>query len=280
LPEQAIQAGIQQLHTVLAIILTQARALPSQFDNAEPFEDLGHCTSLLHLRMEVWAAFVTLDDAYDRLNIQGTECRQDLNVKLDQILTAIETLDDLLQEEQYLELLSIVTSLPLLRNWKLMLAESYRTDLPWWLNGTLEEAAARIERSILRDEYCNLGWRHLQQRRPQPRSFVFRRHDTGLSPHGETVSLPEQWQLAAALRQSIRLESDEQHVLWLVPHPNEQLRTLRLIPPIATHSSTVFIDHKPVALVEPWNADGQAIIQTSAIQPVVEDGAELELRTD
>ena len=85
---------------------------------------------------------------------------------------------------------------------------------------------------------------------------------------------------AASSLQSIELVSDDGNELWLILHPDEQLTTLRLARPIATASTIVFIDHERVELVEPWDADGEAIIRTSTIRPVVEHGAELELPTE
>ena len=85
---------------------------------------------------------------------------------------------------------------------------------------------------------------------------------------------------AASSLQGIVLKSAEKDELSLIPHPDEQLTTLRLVPPIATDRTILLIDHEPVELVEPWDADGEAIIRTFTIRPVLERGAELELRTE
>jgi hypothetical protein len=85
---------------------------------------------------------------------------------------------------------------------------------------------------------------------------------------------------AASSLQGIVLKSAEKDELSLIPHPDEQLTTLRLVPPIATDRTILLIDHEPVELVEPWDADGEAIIRTFPIRPVLERGAELELRPE
>jgi hypothetical protein len=71
-----------------------------------------------------------------------------LGHQYDKILDAFRSLDSTLQSEEHLRLLSVAVELPLLENWRLMLADPFREALPWWLDGRLETAARAIEEEI------------------------------------------------------------------------------------------------------------------------------------
>jgi len=68
------------------------------------------------------------------------------------LLDALATLDDQLQQDEQIRLLSVATEMSLLDNWRKMLAEPYRDPLPWWLDGRLEAAADEMRQFIDSDQ--------------------------------------------------------------------------------------------------------------------------------
>jgi len=156
----AIHAALNLLQAATA----HAHELPARFDDAEPLEDMHVCTSGLHSRMETWAMLVAIDDAYQcYLNCR----RADQAVFADwlqQLRAADDAFTAALQQPEQMRLLSVATELPLLENWRKMLAGEYRELLPWWLDGTLEQIAADMGGQIdkLAVE-CRLA--HHQQKR-------------------------------------------------------------------------------------------------------------------
>ena len=83
---------------------------------------------------------------------------------------------------------------------------------------------------------------------------------------------------AAASQQPLWLFADIGYKLGLMPAQDERFTTLRLVPRIATGANFIRVSQSRVELVEPWDADGQAVIQTAAILPILE-GRDLELET-
>jgi hypothetical protein len=140
----AVPASVELLR-ILKHTATCAEELPAKFDKAEPFEDISHCTSILHLLMETWATAISFEESF-RFYVERTgDIDSKLGHQYDKILDAFRSLDSTLQDEEKLGLLSVATELPLLENWRLMLAEPFREVLPWWLDGRLEAAARAIE---------------------------------------------------------------------------------------------------------------------------------------
>jgi len=150
LPIELLAPAIFKMLRLLELSTEDARSLPSRFDNSEAFEDLSHCTSILHSLMELWAMYIIIDDEY-RLSLkENTDVF--FEERMHRLLDAFTVLDAEVQGEEQLHILSIVTELPLLDNWRKMLAKPYRKHLPWWLDGTLEEAATQVRRSIMNED--------------------------------------------------------------------------------------------------------------------------------
>lgn len=100
---------------------------------------------LLENRMDIWAAVIAIEESGHRWIEAGGGEHARLFSVLGSACQACEQLDDVLCED--LETLSTAACLPvLLHNWRLFLGEQFRSHLPWWLDGTLEETAARLER--------------------------------------------------------------------------------------------------------------------------------------
>jgi hypothetical protein len=147
LPVELLAPAIAGMLHMLESATDDARTLPARFDNSEPLEDRSHCTSILHSLMELWAMYIVVDDEYQHNLNEGSD--NFFNALMHQLLAAFSSLDAEVQRDEQKHLLSIATELPLLDNWRKMLAEPYCEHLPWWLDGTLEEAAVEVRRSVL-----------------------------------------------------------------------------------------------------------------------------------
>lgn len=121
-----------------------AKRLVEVFDNSLGYEAMDHCCGVLESCMDVYAAMQAIMDSLD------AEWDGELFCAAHQLAMAIDERDRILWEKDNLEILSIVVELPLLANWRSTLVEPWRTALPWWLDGTLEEIAEQIEQECRR----------------------------------------------------------------------------------------------------------------------------------
>lgn len=140
-PPELIVAGIEELNRTLRVAIEQAERLPRTFDESEPLEDRDHCTGFLHLAMESWAMFVSIEEQYQLHLEKHNDLDSPFSLLMDLLIDKIEALDRRMQSQEVLEILSVATELPLLENWRKMLAEPYRSTPPWWLDGTLEKVS-------------------------------------------------------------------------------------------------------------------------------------------
>jgi hypothetical protein len=121
-----------------------AHSLPERWDRAFPAEADQLCAELLQTRHEIWCATQAIHDAYEESLYAQDERLPQLEEAIDALGEACTELDDALSTPENLSLLSTLASLPLLKNWRDALVEPYRTVLPWWLSGTLEAEAPRV----------------------------------------------------------------------------------------------------------------------------------------
>lgn len=141
-PGSTVVAAIDDFLCLLLAATSNAKQLPSDFDWADPDEAVDCCTSVLHDRMEVWAAFIGIQAVYKSARKREPALRDLLSFRMCQLWHTIKSLDDVLQQPEQMQLLSAATERPLLDNWRKMLAGKYRKLPPWWLDGTLEQLAA------------------------------------------------------------------------------------------------------------------------------------------
>jgi hypothetical protein len=135
-------AAARQLQSYLDQWVEQARALEQRWAERDPVAGEDLCLEVVETRMEAWAAFVAVDEAYadclgERDPLAGRFAGQ-----LDAVLDRLEAWDGLLQ--QHVVLLSVAADTQLLGNWRANLAGNFRQPLPWWLDGCLEEAARQL----------------------------------------------------------------------------------------------------------------------------------------
>lgn len=102
---------------------------------------------LLQTRMAAWAGFVAIDRAYAHGLETGESDNEVDQALLDKLLGALEDFDAALLAQE--ERLCMIAHLPLLQEWRQLLAAPFRDPLPWWLDGTLEAAAREMQRRAL-----------------------------------------------------------------------------------------------------------------------------------
>jgi hypothetical protein len=154
-------AAAEVLEKYLGEWAEDARTLAERWERADDMveaEDL--CLGLLRARMEAWAVWVAVDDVYqDGLERGNADPR--LASALDRLMDALERLDEGLREE--IDLLSLAAGTNLLDNWRAQLAPRYRDNPPWWLDGTLEGAARRLDERALATQPGEAVGRKLRQ---------------------------------------------------------------------------------------------------------------------
>jgi hypothetical protein len=129
-------AGGRRLASLLPNWAQKARELESRLARLEgEVETNDLCFDLLEARMEAWAAFVAIDEAYHGCALARSAQHAEFTALIDQLLDRTEELDREMQEQ--LDLLSLVARYPLLDNWRRALKPPYSEALPWWLDGRL-----------------------------------------------------------------------------------------------------------------------------------------------
>jgi len=264
LPGQTILAGGRRFSAVLEGFIGDVRGLPDRFDEDDPPEDVVACENILRQQMEAWAAFVAFDGAYSKIVDRGSEDVAALHAAMDRILDLIQTLDELLQQDEYIGLLAVTVGSSLLKDWRSSLAATYRELPPWWLDGTLEQAAADLDREILDSDPLAV----LVRPPDQPLKLVFRR-------------AAQESRLAAAEHgEKVVLEGNLGRELWVLEHPKPGLSTLQLNPPPQSKIAALLVTGDPIETVEPWDKSGEAVVRTADIAPVLDHAAEMELHFD
>ncbi len=149
LPAPEAIAAAQELTRHLAVWVQEAGDLPSRWDTAAPGVEDHYCADLLKARMDAWAAYLAITEAYDDCLVQDEPAAQDLGQALDRLVDALDRFDQTLQQPEILALLSTLAGTPLLDNWRQSLGVPDGRFLPWWLDGTLEQEDRRIEAECL-----------------------------------------------------------------------------------------------------------------------------------
>ena len=140
LPPEIAIAAAEHLVVQAARLKEQTESLPEQWDTAETDLEWDQWSGgILTARMEIWAAWVAIDQAYEACLENQDEQTETLEQALDANGESLDKLDEAMRGQA--DLLSWITHEFLLENWRRMLAESFCLPFPWWLDGTLEQAA-------------------------------------------------------------------------------------------------------------------------------------------
>lgn len=155
LPPGMALAAARYLSGLLPWLVEDARTLPERWDEqrtAAEAEEL--CLELLEARMETWAAYVALDEAFAESLDPGDQPPHSHTANalahiLDDVPRRFDDFDRALFEQ--IPLLATAANTELLNNWRALLAQPYREFLPWWLDGTLEQAAGQAYQQMIEE---------------------------------------------------------------------------------------------------------------------------------
>ncbi len=131
-------------------------------DCDNPLEGEELCLGLFENRMDAWACYVAIDEAY-------LDCLQDRDERaslfsalVNELLEQMNGFDRALQGES--ELLSLTAGSGLLDSWRQHLAGEFREPLPWWLDGRLERLAMQAQERALATLPGPEAWKQQRQR--------------------------------------------------------------------------------------------------------------------
>lgn len=101
---------------------------------------------LFFVRMDLWAAYVAIDEAYESVVHGFAVDTVGLRALLEELIDATTKLDEAM--EAHMDTLCTAAETNMFDNWRGLLAEPYRTAPPWWLDGTVEKAWAEVMAEI------------------------------------------------------------------------------------------------------------------------------------
>ena len=165
----------------------------------DSFHDLDIRCSIIQTRDDLWAASVVIDETEESLALEDPLSSRvtDQLIQLDEITSA---LDDILLG--HIDELSPVVGLPLLDNMRSGVGEALLSSLPWWLNGTIEQAAARARDAFLDSmpeptamakalyKSYAFAFDKLPRREPSETGVGIRRHRTALRRSADSYDKP------------------------------------------------------------------------------------------
>ncbi len=148
LPAAEAMAAAEKLIRNIQIWLAEVNELPSRWEEAPPGTEESLCADILQARLDAWAAFLAISEAYDDCVDQDEPAEEQFTQVMDRLLDALDEFDRALQNPEILALLSSLTGTPVLNNWRKMLGVPNDEFSPWFLDGTLERESQRIEKEL------------------------------------------------------------------------------------------------------------------------------------
>lgn len=135
-PSVAVAAAEQWRRYIGEWTAATARLERAWTGAVEEVEAIDRAADLLSARMECWAVFLAVDEAYQDCVETASPVRGRLGSLLRSALDELDQFDAALRGEAVY--LAPVAATELLDNWRRLLAVEYRRTLPWWLSGELE----------------------------------------------------------------------------------------------------------------------------------------------
>jgi hypothetical protein len=148
LSRAAALAATRELTAAVREATESARTLGDRYDEEyNPAESEKLCVDVLQRAMDSWAAFVAIDDVYEGLYYDGSggpgaEFQEALN----EAMIALDSFDDALRNQ--LDVLSILAESETLSRWREGMAPEFSELPPWWLDGTIEGEAQRLQEEL------------------------------------------------------------------------------------------------------------------------------------
>lgn len=155
------KAAVDQLVIGTAELIESAEKLGERYDNTyDPVEIHDHVTFLIEDRIDSWAAFIAIDDAYGA-ELEKNDSDDAMPTKLMPLISLIEKYDDVLMKN--MDILTIIDD-RVIEKWKSSLRADFAEFLPWFLDGRIEKRREVLEAQttsavILKDMRKRLGFR-------------------------------------------------------------------------------------------------------------------------
>ena len=147
LPASTAVSAIRILMTVMHDAMQDADAYAERWELCRSQEEMELLAcDLLRVRMHAWSIFVAIDEAAVATARDQDPDTDDIERMIEVLVDAIQRFDVALRRDE--ELLISALETRLIENWRSMLSDEYQMALPWWLDGTLERTATRIQQSI------------------------------------------------------------------------------------------------------------------------------------
>lgn len=164
LPPREAKAAAELATEYVRQWIEEARQLGARWDESPGPVAEALCCETLEACMESYFAMQAIMEALEAAWEENDPEADSLFQAAHQLAIQMDVWSEILQEPENLELLSTVAYLPLLDNWRSMLAEPYKSALPWWLDGTLEAVSKQIERICLQTLPAGETWRRMVRR--------------------------------------------------------------------------------------------------------------------
>jgi hypothetical protein len=162
LPTPIALAAAEQLVEFLQGWIADARSLRKRWDEAaHPIEAEELCLELVEARMEAWACWVALDEAFACCLDENDTAVSCFTETVEKLLRLLAQLDTALEAEK--PLLATAADTELLNNWRTFLADSFKEVPPWWLDGTLERVAQENHTAFVAELPGVEAWARLRQ---------------------------------------------------------------------------------------------------------------------
>lgn len=162
LPAPLAASAARELAARCQAWAADARELGSRFDTTPSGHEAEELVlDMLEARMEAWACWLALDEAYWSALEEEDAGIEPLRAATEATGVAYDDFDNELQPQ--VPLLSLAAGTRMLENWRSLLAKEYRELLPWWLDGTLEDVAGQIQQEAQDAAPSPAAWRRLRE---------------------------------------------------------------------------------------------------------------------
>lgn len=167
LPPDIALAATDRALELIACWTDRARQLGKEIDSVTDSEECELCVEdVLSCRMDCWAVIEIVFEAALAAMDDGDAREESLHECVARLGKEIAAYDEALQ--QGIDCLTLACGTDLLDTWRDALAPEYREVLPWWLDGTIERVANRLEEITEQTLPSATVWRRLMRRDVAP----------------------------------------------------------------------------------------------------------------
>lgn len=154
-------AAARHGETLVRQAITDTESLEERFDCTAAAEN--DVIEMIEFRMEIAQVCAAIERVWTELLGSDDPTFHELDLAENHLIAAINDWDDVLLEPDNFRVLTVVTSTNLLENWRRLFAPGWEESvMPWWLDGRIEDEAARVEREAASLMPSPEMWRQLK----------------------------------------------------------------------------------------------------------------------